>query len=120
MGRDWKRELKEILKRNNMSEEYIEETVGYGDTVPEEEVEYTDDERMDEPVITGRFGRLRLPKEEKKDLDIPSCWSNLKNNEYAPAYPTVPKVPAGVYEIGWNGNLSTHTLKKQPFKTDEL
>ena len=34
------------------------------------------------------------------DLDIPSCWSNLKNDEYAPAYVTVPKVPAGVYEIG--------------------
>jgi energy-coupling factor transporter ATP-binding protein EcfA2 len=121
MGRDWKRELREILKKNNMSEEYIEETVGYGDTVPEEEVEYTDDERMDEPVITGGFGRLRASIEDKKiDADVPSCWSNLKNNEYAPAYPTVPKVPAGVYEIGWNGNLSTHTLKKQPFKTDEL
>ncbi len=26
----------------------------------------------------------------------------------------------GVYEIGWNGSLQTHTLKKQPFKTDEL
>ena len=54
------------------------------------------------------------------DLDIPSCWSNLKNDEYAPAYVTVPKVPAGVYEIGWNSNLQSHTLKKQPFKTDEL
>ena len=86
-----------------MSEEYIEETV-----------EYTDDERMDEPII-------RKPvEEEKKDLDIPSCWSNLKNNEYAPAYQTVPKVPAGVYEIGWNSSLSTYTVKKQPFKTDEL
>jgi predicted AAA+ superfamily ATPase len=57
---------------------------------------------------------------QKKDLDIPCCWSNLKNDEYAPAYVTVPKVPAGVYEIGWNGNLAIHTLKKQPFKTDEL
>jgi hypothetical protein len=46
MGRDWKRELKEILKKNNMSEEYIEETV-----------EYTDDEK-EEPII----GRIRLPK----------------------------------------------------------
>ena len=54
------------------------------------------------------------------DLDIPSCWSNLKNDEYAPSYVTVPKVPAGVYEIGWNSNLQSHTLKKQPFKTDEL
>jgi predicted AAA+ superfamily ATPase len=59
-------------------------------------------------------------KSEKIDLDIPSCWSNLKNDEYAPAYVTVPKVPSGVYEIGWNSNLQTFTLKKQPFKTDEL
>lgn len=58
--------------------------------------------------------------EDKKDVDVPSCWSNLKNDEYAPAYPTVPKVPAGVYEIGWNSSMQIHTLKKQPFKTDEL
>ena len=58
--------------------------------------------------------------EEEVDTDVPSCWSNLKNDEYAPAYVTVPKVPAGVYEIGWNSNMGTHTLKKQPFKTDEL
>jgi predicted AAA+ superfamily ATPase len=108
MERNWKRELRKILIKNNMSEEYIEETL-----------EYTDDERIPEPVITGSFGKL-VKEEEKKDLDIPSCWSNLKNNEYAPAYPTVPKVPAGVYEIGWNASLSTYTVKKQPFKTDEL
>jgi predicted AAA+ superfamily ATPase len=59
-------------------------------------------------------------EEEKQDYDVPSCWSNLKNDEYAPAYITVPKVPAGIYEIGWNPNLGSHTLKKQPFKTDEL
>jgi chromosomal replication initiation ATPase DnaA len=106
MERNWKKELKEILKKNNMSEEYIEDTV-----------EYTDDERMDEPIIST-IGKMLVEKEV--DGDIPSCWSNLKNNEYAPAYPTVPKVPAGVYEIGWNASLSTYTVKKQPFKTDEL
>lgn len=89
-----------------MSEEYIEDTV-----------EYADDERMDEPIISA-IGKMLVEKEV--DGDIPSCWSNLKNNEYAPAYPTVPKVPAGVYEIGWNASLSTYTVKKQPFKTDEL
>ena len=106
MERNWKKELKEILKKNNMSEEYIEDTV-----------EYADDERMDEPIISA-IGKMLVEKEV--DGDIPSCWSNLKNNEYAPAYPTVPKVPAGVYEIGWNASLSTYTVKKQPFKTDEL
>jgi len=33
---NWKKELRKILIKNNMNEEYIEETV-----------EYTDDERMD-------------------------------------------------------------------------
>ncbi len=106
---EWKKELKEILKKNNMSDKYIEETL-----------EYTDDDprRFDEPII----GRVVPDLEEghKIDTDVPSCWSNLKNEEYAPAYVTVPQVPAGVYEIGWNSNLQTHTLKKQPFKTDEL
>ena len=59
-------------------------------------------------------------QQDSIDLAIPTCWSNLKNEEFAPAYSTVPKVPAGVYEIGWNSNMSTHTLKKQPFTTDEL
>jgi SpoVK/Ycf46/Vps4 family AAA+-type ATPase len=58
--------------------------------------------------------------DETQDFDVPCCWSNLKNDEYAPAYITTPKVPAGVYEIGWNGTMGTFTLKKQPFKTDEL
>jgi chromosomal replication initiation ATPase DnaA len=103
---EWKKELKKILKRNNMSEEYIDETIEY--------TGYSEEE----PIIRKK---INIPNnEEKKDVDVPSCWSNLKNDEYAPAYVTVPKVPAGVYEIGWNGNLQTHTLKKQPFKTDEL
>ena len=109
MERNWRKELKEILKKNNMSEEYIEETIestGYDDTLAEEE-----------PIVGG----FKLPKDDHLiDADVPSCWSNLKNNEYAPAYPTVPKVPAGVYEIGWNSSLSTYTVKKQPFKSDEL
>jgi len=93
----------------------------------EEEYEYPIDElkfEVEETYLTTdeilARNRTRRNKEEKKDLDIPCCWSNLKNDEYAPAYLTVPKVPAGVYEIGWNVNLQTHTLKKQPFKTDEL
>ena len=109
MGKDWKRELKEILKKNNiMSENYIEDTIEYTGS----------DSGSDEPIIRKT---ITLSNEEnKKDLDIPCCWSNLKNDEYAPAYITVPQVPAGVYEIGWNPNLGSHTLKKQPFKTDEL
>ncbi len=117
MERNWQKELREILKRNNMSEEYIEKTVEYGDTIPEVETTYDEYPGIEEPVI----GRIMDSEEDRKiDADVPSCWSNLKNNEYAPAYVTVPKVPAGVYEIGWNGNLQTYTVKKQPFKSDEL
>jgi predicted AAA+ superfamily ATPase len=109
MERSWKKELKEILKRNNMNEEYIKETLEYADDEPRE---------SNEPIIRRIFNRQN--EEVKKELDIPCCWSNLKNDEYAPAYVSVPEVPAGVYEIAWNSNLGTHTLKKQPFKTDEL
>jgi hypothetical protein len=92
---EWKKDLKRILIKNNMSEKYIEDNVGYD-------------------------GDNNSDQDDKKDLDIPCCWSNLKNDEYAPAYITVLQVPSGVYEIGWNPNIQTHTLRKQPFKTDEL
>jgi SpoVK/Ycf46/Vps4 family AAA+-type ATPase len=97
----------------------IEEDYSIGDEEMDSDVE----ERYlttDEIIHKNRKVVRSLKNEEKKQLDIPCCWSNLKNDEYAPAYVTVPKVPAGVYEIDWNGQLGTHTLKKQPFKTDEL
>ena len=99
----------------------IEEDYSIGDEEMDSEVE----ERYsttDEIIHRNRkfAENFKKSKEEKKEIDIPCCWSNLKNDEYAPAYVTVPKVPAGVYEIDWNGQLGTHTLKKQPFKTDEL
>lgn len=73
--------------------------------------------------IPGEIARIREElsrEEEQKDLTVPCCWSNLKNDEFAPAYITVDQVPAGVYEIDYNPSIGTHTLKKQPFKTDEL
>jgi SpoVK/Ycf46/Vps4 family AAA+-type ATPase len=57
---------------------------------------------------------------ESQDLTVPCCWSNLKNEEFAPSYITVDQVPPGVYEIDYNSSIGSHTLKKQPFKTDEL
>lgn len=58
--------------------------------------------------------------EEPIEFDTPCSWSKLKNDEYSPAYLTVPKVPCGIYSITYNHNLGTQTLKKMPFKTDEL
>jgi predicted AAA+ superfamily ATPase len=59
-------------------------------------------------------------EDEKVDSDIPTCWSMLKDEEFSPSYVTTPQVPAGIYEIVWNHQLQNYTLKKQPFKTDEL
>ena len=58
--------------------------------------------------------------ESEKITNIPTCWGTLQDEEFAPAFTSVKKVPAGIYEIIWNRQLSQHTLKKQPFKTDEL
>jgi SpoVK/Ycf46/Vps4 family AAA+-type ATPase len=54
------------------------------------------------------------------DQDLPSCWNKMKNDVYAPSFPSVESVPAGIYEIEWSSSLSSFVLKKQPFKTDEL
>ena len=63
---------------------------------------------------------VRDPNEEPKVSNSPTCWGTLQDEEFSPAFTSVPKVPAGIYEIVWNRQLSQHTLKKQPFKTDEL
>jgi AAA+ superfamily predicted ATPase len=49
-----------------------------------------------------------------------SCWAVLENDEFLPSYHTINGVPPGVYEISYNSKISSETLKKQPFKTDEL
>jgi len=64
--------------------------------------------------------RYDYESDDKKDSNTPTCWSQLKDEEFAPAYVTTPQVPAGIYEIVWNHSLQSYTLKKQPFKTDEL
>jgi len=61
-----------------------------------------------------------LDYEDKPNSNSPTCWGRLQDEEFAPAFPSANKVPAGIYEIVWNRQLSQHTLKKQPFKTDEL
>jgi AAA+ superfamily predicted ATPase len=49
-----------------------------------------------------------------------TCWSPLKGEEFVPAFPTIEKVPAGLYEISWNSSLQTYALKKQSMHVDEL
>ena len=59
-------------------------------------------------------------KSENINSATPTCWGTLPDEEFTPAFKSVDKVPAGIYEIVWNRALSQHTIKKQPFKTDEL
>lgn len=49
-----------------------------------------------------------------------TCWSPLKGDEFVPAFQTIEQVPAGLYEIHWNANLQTYSLKKQSVHVDEL
>jgi len=62
------------------------------------------------------FMRKNTEKNEVK----PNIWGFLGNEEYMPSNNTVEKIPAGMYELQWNRQYSQITLKKQPFKTDEL
>ena len=80
-------------------------------------IEQLENIRIDEePIRLTKYDE----EDDKFDSDIPSCWSELKDEEYSPAYKTTHQVPSGVYEIMWNHSLQNYTLKKQPFKTDEL
>ena len=70
------------------------------------------------PEMTN--GYIETPREESSKSATPTCWGTLPDEEFTPAFKSVDKVPAGIYEIVWNRSLSQHTIKKQPFKTDEL
>ena len=77
-----------------------------------EEVEYKSGIPMNEYIYDE--------KSESTNSATPTCWGTLPDEEFTPAFKSVDKVPAGIYEIVWNRSLSQHTIKKQPFKTDEL
>jgi len=59
-------------------------------------------------------------KPENTNSATPTCWGTLPDEEFVSAFKSVDKVPAGIYEIMWNRQLSQNTIKRQPFKTDEL
>jgi energy-coupling factor transporter ATP-binding protein EcfA2 len=74
---------------------------------------------MQEPITEMGIPPLESPN-PNFETNKPVCWSRLDDDEFLPSYSTQPKVPSGVYEIVWNTPHNTYTLKKQPFKTDEL
>ena len=51
-------------------------------------------------------------KNESSTSATPTCWGTLPDEEFTPAFKSVDKVPAGIYEIVWNRSLSQHTIKK--------
>lgn len=77
-----------------------------------------DDAEMETP--RNEYIRTNRHDEDKPVSNSPTCWGTLQDEEFTPAFTSVPKVPAGIYEVVWNRQLNQNTLKKQPFKTDEL
>ena len=76
-------------------------------------------ESLDNIKITKEFN-FNENDETKPISNSPTCWGTLQDEEFVSAFTSVPKVHAGIYEIVWNRQLNQQTLKKQPFKTDEL
>jgi predicted AAA+ superfamily ATPase len=81
--------------------------------------DYIEDLKMIE-MTENSYIRTPRNEEDKPVSNSPTCWGTLQDEEFVPAFKSVPKVPSGIYEIVWNRQLNQHTLKKQPFKTDEL
>lgn len=95
-----------------MLREMIEKRIKESEEI--EEVERTED-GYPEGIHISETGSKNIKKGKKY-----SCWAVLENDEFLPSYHTIDGVPPGVYEIAYNSKLSAITLKKQPFKTDEL
>lgn len=47
-------------------------------------------------------------------------WSVLQNDQFAPSYVSVSRVPSGLYEMKWNSPMQTWVLAKQALNIDEL
>jgi chromosomal replication initiation ATPase DnaA len=87
------------------------------------------DDYIEELKMIESLENIRIPNDyietnsydnDKIVTNSPTCWGTLQDEEFVPAFKSVPKVPSGIYEVVWNRQLNQHTLKKQPFKTDEL
>jgi len=81
--------------------------------------DYIEELKMIEEM-ENTYIRTPYKEEDKPVTNSPTCWGTLQDEEFVPAFKSVAKVPSGIYEVVWNRQLNQHTLKKQPFKTDEL
>lgn len=62
---------------------------------------------------------------EEDDLDLVNThkhtqWSVLQNDQFAPSYVSISRVPSGLYEMKWNSPMQTWVLAKQALNIDEL
>ena len=78
------------------------------------------EEKYETSRLSNEYIQTTSTRHESSTSSTPTCWGTLPDEEFTPAFKSVDKVPAGIYEIVWNRSLSQHTIKKQPFKTDEL
>jgi SpoVK/Ycf46/Vps4 family AAA+-type ATPase len=78
------------------------------------------EEKYEKLGLSNEYIQNTSTRHESSTSSTPTCWGTLPDEEFTPAFKSVEKVPAGIYEIVWNRSLSQHTIKKQPFKTDEL
>lgn len=81
-------------------------------------------DQMIDDLATQMDSDLKDIKKDQVDDKInsatPTCWGTLPNEEFVPAFKSVDQVPSGIYEFKFNRDVNQITLKKQPFKTDEL
>lgn len=72
--------------------------------------------RIDLPkLIEDRSEEISLIPEKKY-----SRWAVLPNHTYAPSYPVIQALPAGLYEISWNNSMASHVMTRKSISTDEL
>ena len=79
-----------------------------------------EDRHIDGVEYSSHNKEFNGSNKKNKNSATPTCWGTLPDEEFVPAFKSVDKVPAGIYEIVYNRSLNQHTIKKQPFKTDEL
>ena len=57
---------------------------------------------------------------ESIDTHAHTQWSVLQNDQFAPSYVSISRVPSGLYEMKWNSSLQTWVIAKQALNIDEL
>lgn len=78
--------------------------------------------KITEKMRRNHYHDLDITDEELSlvDTNKHTQWSVLQNDQFAPSYVSIPKVPSGLYEMKWNSPLQTWVIAKQDLNIDEL